>query len=129
MSEELQNLENQPNVPQGSSGKGFCIASLVLGISAAILAWFYLVNIAALVLGITGIVLASVGKKKAVAVGASAGMGTAGLVLSIIGTVLAGIGFFSCTLCVLCASGCAGATYDGLKDLEDLMFVVTEFVA
>lgn len=88
-----------------NNGKGLSIAGLVLGIVSAVLAWFYMVNIAALVCGIAGIVCAAKGKKLAVAAGAPTGLGTAGLVLSIIGTSLAGIGFFSCTLCVLCAAG------------------------
>ena len=91
------------------NGKGLSIAALVLGIIATVLAWFYLVNIAALACGIVGIILAVMGKKKAVAAGAPTGIGTAGLVLSIIGTCLAGIGFVSCTLCVACAAGAVDA--------------------
>lgn len=87
-----------------NNGKGLSIASLVLGIIAIVLAWFYMVNIVALICGIVGIILAAIGKKKAAAAGTTSGLGTAGLVLSIIATVLAGIGFFSCTLCVLCAA-------------------------
>lgn len=92
-----------------NNGKGLSIAGLVLGIIATVLAWFYLVNIAALVCGIVGIILAVMGKKKAVAAGAPTGIGTAGLVLSIIGTCLAAIGFVSCTLCIACAAGAADA--------------------
>ncbi len=92
-----------------NSGKGLSIAALVLGIVSAVLAWFYLINIAALVCGIIGIVCAAKGRKMALAASAPTGIGTAGLVLSIIGTCLAGIGFFSCTLCVLCAGGVASA--------------------
>ncbi len=89
-------------------GKGLSIAGLVLGIVSAVLAWFYMINIIALITGIVGIICAAKGKSAAVAAGAPTGMGTAGLVLSIIGTCLAGIGFFSCTLCVLCTAGTAG---------------------
>lgn len=92
-----------------NTGKGLSVAGLVLGIISAVLAWFYMVNIAALVCGIVGIVCAAKGKKAAAEAGASTGLGTAGMVISIIGTCLAGIGFFSCTLCVLCASGTASA--------------------
>ncbi len=92
-----------------NNGKGLSIAALVLGIIATVLAWFYLVNIAALACGIVGIILAVMGKKKAVAAGAPTGIGTAGLVLSIIGTCLAAIGFVSCTLCVACVAGAADA--------------------
>lgn len=92
-----------------NTGKGLSITGLVLGIISAVLAWFYMVNIAALVCGIVGIICAAKGKKAAKIAEAPTGLGTAGLVLSIIGTCLAGIGFFSCTLCVLCAAGTAGA--------------------
>lgn len=54
--------------------------------------------------GIVGLVLAVLGRKNAAAANASKGLGTAGLVLSIIGLVLAVIGFFTCTLCIACAS-------------------------
>ena len=85
-------------------GKGMSIAGLVLGIVSIVLAWFYMVNIAALVAGVVGIILAVKGKKAAATAGAPTGLGTAGLVLSIIGTVIAGIGFFTCTVCVCAAA-------------------------
>lgn len=99
-----------------NTGKGYSVAALVLGIVATVLAWFTMINIIALVCGVVGLILASKGKKLAVAAAAPTGIATAGLVLSIIGTVLAGIGFFSCTVCVLCAAGSAGslAGLDGL---------------
>ena len=100
-----------------NTGKGYSVAALVLGIVATVLAWFYMINIAALVCGVVGLILASKGKKLAVAAAEPTGIATAGLVLSIIGTVLAGIGFFSCTLCVLCAVSSAGS----LSGLESLM--------
>ena len=95
------------------TGKGYSVAALILGIVATVLAWVYMIKIAALVCGIVGIVLAAKGRKSAIAASAPTGIGTAGLVLSIIGTVLAGIGFFSCTVCVMCAAGSAG-TLGGL---------------
>lgn len=93
------------------TGKGLSAAGLVLGIIASVLAWIYMVNIAALVCGIVGIICAIKGKKTAAAAGLPTGLGTAGIVLSIIGTVLAGIGFTSCTLCVLCAAGAASSLF------------------
>lgn len=90
-----------------NTGKGLSIAALILGIISSILAWFYLINIVALICGVVGIILAAKGRKAAIAAEAPKGIGTAGLVLSIIGTCLAGIGFFACTLCVTCAA--AGA--------------------
>ncbi len=89
-------------------GKGMSVAGLVLGIISIVLAWWYMVNIVALVAGIVGIILAVKGKKAAVAAGAPTGLGTAGLVLSIIGTVIAGIGFFTCTVCVCVAADAVG---------------------
>ncbi len=96
------------------TGKGLSVAGLVLGIVSAVLAWFYMINIAALVCGIVGIILAAKGKKQAMLAGTPTGLGTAGLVLSIIGTCLAGIGFFSCTLCVLCAASSTAGVLDAM---------------
>lgn len=103
-----------------NSGKGLSITALVLGIVASVLAWFSIINIIALACGITGIICAVLGKKKATAAGAPTGIGTAGLVLSIVGTCLAGIGFLSCTLCVLCAADSA-ATIANATALTDLL--------
>lgn len=95
-----------------NTGKGLSVTALVLGIVSAVLAWFYMVNIVALVCGVVGIICAAKGKKRALAANAATGIATAGLVLSIIGTCLAGIGFVSCTLCVACASAAAGSAID-----------------
>ncbi|WP_040197961.1 hypothetical protein [Candidatus Soleaferrea massiliensis] len=92
------------------SGKGLSIAGLVLGIVAIVFAWFYMINIVALISGIIGIVCAAKGNKMAVAAGAPTGLGTAGMVLSIIGLILAAIGFLSCTLCVACAAASSGVS-------------------
>ena len=92
-----------------NNGKGLSVAALVLGIISSILAWFYMINIVALICGIVGIVCAAKGKKAAIATASPTGMATAGLVLSIIGTCSAGIGFFSCTLCVICATSATEA--------------------
>ncbi len=100
----------QQSTPNGSNGKGLSVAGLVCGIISAVLAWFYLINTVALICGIVGLVCASKGRKQAKAAGAPSGLGTAGLVISIVGTCLAGIGFLSCTLCVICAAG----TVDGI---------------
>lgn len=94
-----------------NSGKGLSIAALVLGIVATVFAWFYMINIVALVCGIIGIVCAGVGRSKALAAGSPSGLGTAGLVLSIIGTVLAGVGFISCTVCIWCTANSVTNTF------------------
>ena len=67
-----------PPVSPVSTGKGFSIAGLVLGILSVILAWFYLINIVALVFGIIGLVMAVLGRNRAKAAGVSSGLGTAG---------------------------------------------------
>ncbi len=103
----MENQEPITPVPQKSNGAGFSIAGLVLGIHATIVAWFYMYNIIAVVMGILGIIFAAVGRKKAKEAGASTGVGTAGLVLSIIGTVLAVVGFFACTICIGCVDAIA----------------------
>ncbi len=100
-----------------NTGKGYSVAALVCGIISCVLAWFYMVNIAALVLGIVGLILAVKGRKLAKAAGAPSGIGTAGLVLAIIGTCLAGIGFLSCTLCVSCAAASAAGAANDLFNL------------
>ena len=101
------------SAPQ-STGKGFSIAALVLGIVSCVLAWFYLVNIAAILLSTIGVVLAAIGRKHAKAAGASTGMGTAGLVLSIIALALSAIGFISCTLCAICVADTAATAFGSL---------------
>ncbi len=102
--------------PQNSgSSNGLSIAGLVLGIIACAFFWFSFVNIIALILGIVGIILAIMGSKKAKATGGSTGVATAGLVLSIIGTVLATIGFLTCTVCIC-------ITADGLYSLGNYSY-------
>jgi len=86
--------------PPNQEGKGAAIASLVLGIIALVSFWYPIVNIASLILSIVGLVLAISARKK----GFVGGMATAGLVLSIIALVLSGIGFFTCTVCLLCVA-------------------------
>lgn len=111
--------ENRQNeVAYVSNGKGFSIAALILGIASMVLAWFTFVNIAALVGAILGIVFACKGRKYSIAAnGKASGLATAGLVLSIIGTVIAGIGFMTCTLCTLCVAGAAASAADSLNSL------------
>ncbi len=68
-------------VPKSSPGKGFGIASMVLGIVSLVL---FCVVYVAIPCAIVGIVLGAVSILKAKKVGASCGMGIAGLVCSII---------------------------------------------
>ena len=108
------NIQGNAPTPAPNTGKGFSVAALVLGIISCILAWIYIVNIAAIVLSVLGLIFAVMGRKKAIAAGASTGLGTAGLVLSIIGLSIAAIGFISCTLCVACAAKAGSDAYNSL---------------
>ena len=74
---------------------GFAVTSLVLGIVAIVFSFIGLSIPFGLIIGIVGIVLGIVAKKKN-----PTGMATAGLVLSIIGTVLCAIVFIACMACV-----------------------------
>ena len=87
-------------------GKGKAIAGFVLGIVGIIFAllgtWFSIIG---LPIAITGICLSVAGGKALKANNQPSGIATAGLVLGIIATVFAGIAFFTCGLCVICAAG------------------------
>ncbi len=100
------------------SGKGLSIAALVCGIVSIILAWFYMVNIAAIIVGVLGIIFAALGMKNSKAAGESTGLATAGLVLAIIGTTFALIGFLSCTVCVCATKGTLDGIAHGLQSLN-----------
>ena len=74
---------------------GLAVASLVLGIVAIVFSFIGLSIPFGLIIGIVGIVLGVMAKKKN-----PSGMATAGLVLSIIGTILCAIVFIACTACI-----------------------------
>jgi hypothetical protein len=77
------------------------VAGLILGILSLVGGVIPGVNVFPLwLLGIVGIVLSSVARKKE-----KSGVATAGLVLSIIGTILALIGWIACAICVGAAAG------------------------
>jgi len=89
-------------------GKGQAVAGLVLSIIAVVLGVIPaggITSIISLPVAIIGLVLAAVGGKKLKANGQGTGLATAGLVLGIIGTVICGILFFTCGICVLAAGG------------------------
>lgn len=91
------------------SGKGKATGALVCGIISCTLGagfgWtIYIGPIAAIVLGIVSLVLASLAKKE----GFVGGMGTAGFVLGLLGLIFGGITFVSCTICTGCALCSAG---------------------
>lgn len=89
-------------------GKGLKVAGLVLGIfgilSATIGFFVPFLSLIGLPASIVGLVLSCVGLKKG-----KDGLGTAALVLSIIATVFTGITFFTCGLCVLCVASAASS--------------------
>lgn len=104
---------DQSNIPV--PGKGQAVASLVLGIFSLVFACispcFWPLGILALILGITGLVLAAVAKKQ----GFSGGMCTAGFVLSLLGVIFGAIVFVGCVACI----GCTACTGSGLTELFD----------
>lgn len=96
-------------------GKGQSIAGLVLGIVGIVCGvlsgWFSIIG---LPIAIVGLILSVAGGKKAKAeTGKSGGIATAGLVLGIIAVVFTAIAFFTCGLCIICATG-AVASLEGL---------------
>ena len=99
--------EFTPAPAPASNGKGFSIAALILGIVGIIFAWFNIViAIVALVCSILGIVFGVKGRNMSkIANGKASGLATAGLVLGIIGTCLAAIG----TICAICVVACGTA--------------------
>ena len=78
------------------------IASLVLGIISVVWSCFGGTWLSS-VIGIVGIILGAVGKKK------GANCAAAGLVLSIIGTVLGLLFYIACVACVGAIAGAAGS--------------------
>lgn len=97
-----------------NNGKGLAIAGMILGIVGIVFAilngWFSVIG---LPVAIVGLVLSVVGGKKLKAAGLPNGIGVAGLVLGIIAVVFATIAFFTCGLCVICAT----TTAAGLSSL------------
>ncbi len=87
-------------------GKGQTVAGFVMGIIGIVFAvipgWL---SVFGLPVAITGLVLSCIGGKKLKEAGQPSGMATAGLVLGIIAVVFTAIAFFTCGLCVICATG------------------------
>ncbi len=80
------------------------VAALVLGIIGLVFALiptlFGITQLVGLVLGIVALVLGVVGRKQSVEQGLPTGTATAGLVLGIIAVVLGGLLYASCMYCV-----------------------------
>ena len=98
--------------PPKPPGNAMGVASMVLGIIALVFCWVYIWNAVSLVLSVVGLVLAIIAKKKNVAVGAPAGMATAGLVTSIIALALSAILFITCTVCICVAGNALTSAFD-----------------
>jgi hypothetical protein len=75
------------------------VAGLILGIISLVGGWFA-GPFPLWLLGIVGIILSSIARKKQ-----KSGVATAGLVLSIIGTVLALIPWIACSICAGAVAG------------------------
>ncbi len=96
-------------------GKGKIIAGFVLGIIGivfGILSGYF--SIVGLPVAIVGLVLSVAGGKEARNAGEKSGLAVAGLVLGIIAVVFTAIAFFTCGLCIICATastGCAGSLF------------------
>lgn len=71
------------------------VAALVLGIVALVCTFIPGAGVIGMIIGIVGIILGALAKKKG-----QSGVATAGLVCSIIGTAICGIGFLACSACV-----------------------------
>ena len=97
---------NYPSNQGDQPGKGQAIGSLICGIVSVVFWFFGVTAILSLIIGIVGMVLASMAKKQ----GFSGGMQTAGFVLSLLGVIFGAIIFVSCVVCagVLGAAGALG---------------------
>lgn len=84
---------------------GLAIASLVLGIVSIVFSFIGLSIPLGLIVGIVGIILSVMARKKN-----PCGMATAGLVLSIIGTILCALMFIACAACVGAIGSAASLT-------------------
>lgn len=88
MSENMPTNENKPT-------NGKAIASLVLGILAAVCVFFGYGALLGIALGVVGLILGISAKKEE-----PSGMATAGIVLSIIAIAVCAIGFIACVACI-----------------------------
>lgn len=98
--------------PVSIPGKGYSIASLVVGIVGVVFCAVPGLNYVLLACSILGIIFGIKGRQMSMrAIGKSSGLGTAGLVLGIIGTCFAGLG----ALCTTCICIQAGSIFGGLE--------------
>ncbi len=99
-------------------GKGQSIAGFVMGIVGIVFGilsgWFSVIG---LPVSIVGLILSIKGGKKLRANNLPTGLSTAGLVLGIIAVVFTSIAFFTCGLCVICATGASAGINSALNSL------------
>jgi ABC-type phosphate transport system permease subunit len=76
------------------------VAALVLGIVSLVFCFIPGLNFVALIVGIVGIVLGALARKKLKEQNQPSGMATGGLVMSIIGTILGAILWIACVACI-----------------------------
>ncbi len=101
---------------QGNKTLG--IIGIVCGAFAIVCFWVPWWNIAAIIAGVVGIVLAVLSKKSYKEAGLSSPIPTIALVLSIVGTVFSVIGLFACTVCVCAIGDAAAKNPNWASDLE-----------
>ncbi len=91
-------------------GKGKAIAGFVLGIVGivfGILSGYF--SIVGLPVAIVGLVLSVSGRKQLIADQQPTGLGTAAFVLGIIAVVFTAVAFFTCGICIICATAAVGS--------------------
>ena len=111
-------LNQAPQAPQGGDNIAIKIVALALGITAITGAWWGVASFIPLACGVVAIILGVKGRK---AGGRLVPMATVGMILGIVGIVLSVIGLI-CGICV-CAAGSIveNADYSQLQDaLNDL---------
>lgn len=102
-----------PMVGAGNDGKGLSIAALVLGLIGLVFAWFGWFCYVALACAIAGIIFGGMGMNKSKAAnGKASGLAVAGLVLGIIGTVFALFAVLVCTIILGAANAIENEIYN-----------------
>ncbi len=93
-------------------GKGKSIAGFVLAIVGVVFGILSgLFSIVGLPIAIAGLVLSVSGRKQLAAENQPLGLATAGFVLGIIAVVFTAIAFFTCGICIICASAAGSSLF------------------
>ena len=93
-------------------GKSEAVGSLACGILSLVFCLFGKVALVGVILGIVGLVLASMSKKK----GFEGGIRSGGFICSLIGLIFGSIVFVSCAACSACTSCIGKSSLNALKD-------------